>query len=565
MLNSTDATEDANQPVPLPLDEELRPSAPQHLGENKGVVKAASVLAIGNVTSRMLGLVREIVKSNLFGASDLLGAYTVAALVPMTLFNLITGGEMVSSSLVPVFSDLASKEKRKELWDVVSSFLSLATAVLLSIISLVYLFTPQIAWLAGARNFSDGSLTAVTEQMMRLATPAVLFLSIASILTGVLYALKRFTLPAFTAAVFNGTIVIVALLRPDHIDSLVYGLLLGSFLQIILQLPALRDGRIRPQFNWRHPALRRILILYTPIVIVLLVNQVAIWISYNLAILTGDNSVTYMTYATTLYQFPLGLVVTALSMATLPTLSQIVTAYHAAKETDASVASARVQEFKQTLAGGLRLVITLVLPATAGLLALAPAIIALLLEHGEFTAQDTAITSTVLRIYLAGLPFAAIDQMLVFASYARKDTWRPAIVGIISVVIYTGTAALLLKPLGLYSLMVADAVKHFSHTMMMLWLLQRHLGGLRGFGISSATWKAVVASIVTGLVAFAVGETAVALLPFNGFLAKLAIVALAGGGGLLAFLGLVRLLSMTEMQMLHRTLSARLRRRKQSS
>ncbi len=565
MLNSTDATEDANQPVPLPLDEELPPSAPQHLGENKGVVKAASVLAIGNVTSRMLGLVREIVKSNLFGASDLLGAYTVAALVPMTLFNLITGGEMVSSSLVPVFSDLASKEKRKELWDVVSSFLSLATAVLLSIIILVYLFTPQIAWLAGARNFSDGSLTAVTEQMMRLATPAVLFLSIASILTGVLYALKRFTLPAFTAAVFNGTIVIVALLRPDHIDSLVYGLLLGSFLQIILQLPALRDGRIRPQFNWRHPALRRILILYTPIVIVLLVNQVAIWISYNLAILTGDNSVTYMTYATTLYQFPLGLVVTALSMATLPTLSQIVTAYHAAKETDASVASARVQEFKQTLAGGLRLVITLVLPATAGLLALAPAIIALLLEHGEFTAQDTAITSTVLRIYLAGLPFAAIDQMLVFASYARKDTWRPAIVGIISVVIYTGTAALLLKPLGLYSLMVADAVKHFSHTMMMLWLLQRHLGGLRGFGISSATWKAVVASIVTGLVAFAVGETAVALLPFNGFLAKLAIVALAGGGGLLAFLGLVRLLSMTEMQMLHRTLSARLRRRKQSS
>ncbi len=562
MINSTDATEDATQPVPLPLDGELRPALPTNLSQNKGVVKAAAVLAVGNVTSRVLGLVREIVKSNLFGASDLLGAYTVAALVPMTLFNLITGGEMVSSSLVPVFSDFASKERRAELWSVVSTFLSLATAVLLFIVALVLIFTPQIAWLAGARNFSDSSLTAVTEEMMRLATPAVLFLSIASIITGVLYALERFTLPAFTAAVFNGTIVVVALLRPDHIDSLVYGLLLGSFLQILLQLPALRDGRLRLQFNWRHPAVRRILKLYAPIVVGLLVNQAAIWISYNLAILTGDNSVTYMTYATTLYQFPLGLVVTALSMATLPTLSQIVSAYHASKQLDAPAASARVQEFKQTLASGLRLVLTLVLPATAGLFALAPAIIALLLEHGEFTAQDTAVTATVLRVYLAGLPFAAIDQMLVFASYARKDTWRPAAAGIVSIVIYTITAVLLLQPIGLYSLMVADAVKHFSHTMIMLWLLQRHLGGLRGFGIRRAIWKALAASILTGIVAYGVGETAVAWLPLSGFLGKLTLVGLAGGLGLLTFLALVHLLNISEVQMLHRTLTGKLRRRK---
>lgn len=562
MINPTDATEDAAQPVPLPIDGDLRPSAPPNLSENKGLVKAAAVLAVGNVTSRMLGLVREIVKSNLFGASDLLGAYTVAALVPMTLFNLITGGEMVSSSLVPVFSDFASKGKRKELWDVVSTFLSLATAVLLSIVILVYLFTPQIAWLAGTRNFADSSLTPITEKMMRLATPAVLFLSIASILTGVLYALKRFTLPAFTAAVFNGTIVIVALLRPDHIDSLVYGLLLGSFLQIILQLPALRDGRFRLQFNWHHPAVRRILILYAPIVAGLIVNQAAIWISYNLAILTGDNSVTYMTYATTLYQFPLGLVVTALSIATLPTLSQIVSAYHTVKQTDAAAATAYVQEFKETLSGGLRLIIALILPATAGLFALAPAIIALLLEHGKFTPQDTAVTAIALRVYLAGLPFAAIDMMLVFASYARKDTWRPAVVGIISIVIYTITAVLFLEPIGLYSLMVADAVKHFSHAMMMLWLLKRHLGGLRGFAIGQTTWKSIIASLLTGLVAYILGETAVALNPFNGFLSKLFVVALAGGGGLLTFLGLVKLLSISELQALQRTIATKLRRQK---
>ncbi|MCP5100451.1 MAG: murein biosynthesis integral membrane protein MurJ, partial [Chloroflexi bacterium] len=455
------------RPSSLPNGEsEINKQTPKNLSDNRGVVRAAAILAMGNIISRMLGLVRDVVKAILFGTSDLLGAYTVAALVPMTLFNLISGGEMVSSSLVPVFSDFAAKERHKELWGIVSTFLSLATAVLLILVIVVEIFTPQVAWLAGARNFEDASLLPITIQMMRLAMPAVLFLSIASILTGLLYALKRFTLPAFTAAIFNGSIVIVALLRRNQIDSLVWGLLLGSFLQIVFQLPALRDGRFRLQFSWKHPAIRRIFILYTPIVVGLLVNQIAIWISINLAILTGDNSITFMTYATTLYQFPLGLVVTALSMATLPTLSQLATAYRQAHQSDPQAANEQLLAFKETLAGGLRLVITLILPAAAGLFVLAMPIVALLLERGQFTAQDSATTAMVLRVYLFGLPFAAIDQMLVFASYARKDTWRPAIAGIISIVIYTFTAWALLGKLGLLSLMVADAVKHFVHTLI---------------------------------------------------------------------------------------------------
>src|SRR5690606_3054166 len=136
--------------------------------------------------------------------------------------------------------------------------------------------------------------------------------------------------------------------------------------------------------------------------------------------------------------------------------------------------------FKQTLGDGLRLVLALILPATAGLFALAPFIIGLLFEHGRFTATDTATTALVLRVYLIGMPFAAADQMLVFASYARKDTWRPALVGFIAILIYSLTAVALLGTLGLLSLMVADAVKHVVHTLIMLWLLRRQLGGLAG-------------------------------------------------------------------------------------
>ncbi len=544
MIESTD-TPDINQPPMVTAVEYPSTLSPKNLGEDSGVVKAAAVLAAGNVISRVLGLAREVVKSNLYGASPLLAAYTVAALVPMTLFNLISGGEMVSSSLVPVFSDFADKDKREALWRLGSAVLTLATFVLAAIVLLVELFAEQVAWLAGARNFSDPALFQVTIDLMRLATPAVLFLSVASVLSGLLYALKRFTFPAFTGAVFNGTIVVIALLRPDEIVSLVWGMLVGSFLQIVFQLPGLRDGRFHLRFDWRHPGVRRIIFLYMPILAGLVVNQVAIWLSYRLAILTGDNSVTYMTYATTLYQFPLGLVVTALSVATLPTLSRIASSYHHVKVIDPAAAAAKVEEFKATLAGGIRLVIALILPAGAGLFSLAPFIIVLLLEHGRFTPTDSDITTHVLRFYLLGLAFAAIDQMLVFASYARQDTWRPAVAGVIAIAVYTAVAVLLLNALGLYSLMIADAVKHIVHTVIMFWFLQRRLGGLQGYGIMRLAVKTIIAAAATGVLALAGAQLAATVLP-GGFGGRLTVVAVGSLIGVAVYMGLAWLLDIQE-------------------
>ena len=118
--------------------------------------------------------------------------------------------------------------------------------------------------------------------------------------------------------------------------------------------------------------------------------------------------------------------------------------------------------------------------------------------------------------------------MLVFASYARKDTWRPASVGIISIIIYTIVAAVLLRPIGLYSLMVADAVKHFTHTMMMIWVQNRQIGSLRGFHIGRTVAKSIIAAIAAGLLAFAVATFMTSLLSMESFISQLLVV-LAGG------------------------------------
>lgn len=488
--------------------------------EDNGVVRAAAVLAAGNVASRILGLARETVKTTLFGVSGLVDVYEIAAYIPTSLFDLIIGG-MVNSSLVPVFSDYAQKKDKSELWQLLSICLSITVIVLLVVIGLVELFAPQVVLLLGAGNLSGEGLVEASIELTRLATPAVLFLSLASILTGVLYALKRFTLPAFTVAVYNLAIVVVALLRPGSIDSLVWGLLLGSILQTLLQLPALRDARIRWNLNWRHPAVPRILKLYAPIVAGLIITQIMVGISYNLATRTGDGSLTYMRRAITLIQFPLGLVVTALSVATLPTLSQ--------------QAHGQLEAFKRTLAEGVRLVITLILPATAGLFALAVPLVALLFEYGAFTPEDTAVTANVLRVYLIGLPFAAVDQMLVFASYARKDTWRPALVGVISVVLDLAIAIALLEPLGLFSLMIADDAKHIIHLALMLLILYRQTGGLAGHRIIITTLKSLLAATLTGLTSLGLVELLLPILPLTSLVNKLVVVGVTGAAGLVVF------------------------------
>lgn len=515
------------------------PDPAPHPDQNRRVMRAAVLLSLANVVQRVLGMAREIVKANLFGASGTLSAFTLASLVPMTLYNLIVGGEMVTSSLVPVFSDYANRaggRDRQELWHAFSTFLNLTAAVLLTVVVLVELFTPQVAWLVGARNFEDPALLDLTVQLMRLCTPAVLFLSLSSIITAVLYALQRFTLPAFTIATFNATMIVVALLRPTEISSLAWGLLLGAVLQVVLQLPALRDAHWQWRLDWRHPAVRRIIRLYLPIVGGLVINQAVIWISYRLAIQAGDESVTYMTYATTLYQLPLGLVVMGLSTATLPTLAQ--------------QAQGQLPSFKRTLAQGLRLVITLILPAAVGLFVLASPIVALLFQHGEFLARDTAITSRVLQVYVFGMPFAAVDQMLVYASYARQDTLRPALVGVVSILFYLVVALVLQPTLGLFSLMAADAAKHVVHTALMLWLLQRQLGGLRGHGVSTVVVRSAVAAVGTGAAAYAVLVLTANWWAVPTFFNRVAAVALPAGAGLITYLVCATFLNIQEAKSL---------------
>jgi putative peptidoglycan lipid II flippase len=365
-------TSSKSTPGDLQASESAPRSAPP--AGTAGLARAAGVISLGNIASRVLGLARETVKADFFGAGGAVDAFNVAAVVPTMLYDLLVGG-MVSSALVPVFSEYDAQERREALWGLVSILLSMTVVVLAVAIVLLELFAPQVAFLMSSG--SEPEVLAEAARLLRVTGPALLFLSLSGLLSGLLYALKRFSYPAMTAAAFNAAIVAVTLLvgRQWGIVAMALGLLLGAIVQVALQLPGLRDARLRFRFDWRHPGLRRIGVLYAPIVLGLMLDVlVSRTISYNLASRTGEGGISWMNYATTLIQFPHGLVATAVSIAILPTLSS-----HAAVENGGDNGP-----FRATLAQGLRLVIVLIVPATIGLLVLTTPTIALLFEHGDF-------------------------------------------------------------------------------------------------------------------------------------------------------------------------------------
>ncbi|MCS7259618.1 MAG: murein biosynthesis integral membrane protein MurJ [Anaerolineae bacterium] len=512
--------------------------------EETSIAGAASLIALGNIASRVLGLFREMTIAYLFGASGLVSAFEVASRVPRMLFDLLIDG-LVSSALVPVFSELAERD-RSELWRVAGVMLSLTTLLMSTMLLVMEMGAYQIAWLMSG-GF-DAQLLQTTAHLMRLTAPAVVFLSLSGVTTGLLYALKRFTLPAFAVAIFNASLVLVALLLTGWlglgIESLAVGMVVGSAAQVALQLPGLRDARLHLNVNLRHPLLRRIVRLYTPIVLGLVISQVGIVIDRNLASRTGEQSIAWMRYATTVVQFPLGLVSAAIAMAILPTLSRLANTSPVLEEKDLGT---HTVAFAETLTRGIRMVLVLILPAVVGLFAIAEPLIMLVFQHGDFTAYDTQQTALALRLYLLGTTFAAIDLPLVFAFYARQNTLTPALVGMLGVGVYlvVALAPSLFRALHMTDLVLANSAQLTVHAMVMLWLTHREVP-LRGYGLEHTLVKIVPAALAMGALTYFVQLQLHAYFPGGTILDELCIVAGAVIAGCSVYGGLLLLLRVEE-------------------
>ena len=492
----------------------------------RGLVGAAAVIALGNVLSRALGLVRDQVIAFTFGATAGTDAYVLARTLPTILYDLLVGS-VITAAFVPVFVQHTRDER--QLWRLVGAILSLAGLAFAALALLLAILSEPLVDVIGS-GFAEPSQRQLSSAMMRVALVSVVFQGLAGVLTSALYAQNRFILPAFATATYNAGIIVGILLlaRTLGVAALPVGLVIGAVAQFALQAVGLRGfwRAYRPRIDLTDPAVRRILVLGGTVAAGLVVTIGGQLIDRNLASRLPEGSLSSMQYATGVIQFPLGIVGIATSYAVLPTLARF-----------GGGVDQSLERYRDALVFGMKLVLLLMLPALAGLLVLAQPLVAVLFERGAFHPQDTARTAAVFQAYAPQLPLTAIDYLLINAFYARQNARTPVLVGIVTVVVYVVVALALIGPLGVVGLALANAAQNSSHALVLLVLLRNALPGLRlGSALVPFLARTVPAAALTGAAVWLAWPLLAAL---GGLMSLLVAIALGTAiyGALVSLLG----------------------------
>jgi putative peptidoglycan lipid II flippase len=457
-----------------------------------GVARAALLITAGGLASRVLGLVREQLAAGYFGAGDDVAAFQIADNVQTLLFDLVVSG-MLQAALVPVLVMYAAAPDRLQLRRISGAVASVAVLVIGIACLLGWVFTSEIVRVMTSLGTDDsarsGSTVALTEDLVRIVLPGVLFLALGTVLSAVLYSLNEPAGPSMALAARNLAIVvaILALSGSLGVKSMAVGVVIGGALVAAIQVPWLVRLKALPTPNLalRDPAVRQIGRLYLPVFLGLIVSTVQVVIDRNLAWRAEADALGAMRYATTLVQSVLGLVAAAISLAALPVL-----ATHFANRDE--------RQFEETLLHAFRLVTVLIIPAVLTLAVLARPVTRLLFEHGETGSSEARSIAIVLVAYLPGTLFAAFDQILIYAFYSRRSTWIPVLVGVGAVAVYFVVAAALSDRYGAAGLAIANSVQFIAHTLVLGWLFRGRLAGIVSRYVPALRWAMTGAVLCAG-------------------------------------------------------------------
>ncbi|GAC1442999.1 MAG: murein biosynthesis integral membrane protein MurJ [Chloroflexota bacterium] len=471
----------------------------------RAIGAAALVLMAANLIGSVLGFVRQATITHVFGVNPATDSFFAASIVPQMFYDL-TVGAAISAALIPTFTEIVDRRGRKQLARTVGAVLGLAWVILLVVTvlliagarPLISTILHQNAGHAGGAGVND------TIRILRYLLPSLFFLGTSAVLLSSLYSVRRFMVSAFAPILYHAGIIggAIFLASPLGILALPVGAVAGSVAQMAVQIPSLLRHIGRPHLRLAFDAdVRKIVKLYAPVAAGLTVSLAGQVIDLRFKWQLLGGGLTAMQIATTLTQFPIGIAVAAMSFAILPSIS-------------ADAVFGRVEQFKQTLATGIRLVLFLTVPAAAGYFVLATPI-ALIYQHGKVDPQATQWVATALRGYAAQIPFVGVDQLLIFAFYARRNTITPMLIGVVGVGIYIVAALLLMPPFGILGLALANTIQNSLHGIILLGLLLSAIGSLRGSGIVSGLLKTFAAALIMALTAAVSSQVITAVLGGN--------------------------------------------------
>ena len=478
----------------------MRMQAPSSLGRRllasrSGVIGAVLLIGLSFLGSRLLGVARTAVIADQYGTSVELDAFWVAMRLPDLVFQLLAGATL-ASAFIPVYARALQNRGEQSAWRLASIVLNW---VLIGTIALSVAVFFAAEWIVPALAPGLGEDSGIQDAIIddavfltRVLLLSPILFAVSGMLTGILHARRHFLLPAISPMLYNLAIILGALLLPGElgVEALVIGVVAGSGLHLMIQLPALSTALARSggglglHFDLGDVEAREVLRLMAPRMLGLAAAQINLIVLTFFGSLVGDSSISALNFAWLLLMFPVGLFGMSLATAVFPSLAE------RAATGGPSAVNALVS---QTL----RFTLFLAIPASVGMLLLRDSIVATLLEHGAFDATATQLVSDALLFYSIGVFAHAAIEIVSRGFYVLGDTRTPVALAISSMLLNVILSAVLVGSMELKGLALALSVSAIAEFVLLTLLLN---GRLNRQLLSRMVWWSTIKTMVAALI-----------------------------------------------------------------
>jgi putative peptidoglycan lipid II flippase len=455
---------------------------------------STAIFSAATGLSRVLGLLREVVAANYFGARGPINAFTVAFQIP-NLVRALVADAALSSAFVPVFSELLEKGEKARAWRVASTVFWLFLLIVGAITAVFILAAPVLM----------PPLTDAYDQLAvtlsQILFPIVVLIGLFGIVTGILNSYEQFSIPALTPVFWNLAIIVGLVLgvpRADTPNGKLYvyaaSIVVGTVIQFLLPLPWLRglDGRLRLALDVRDPAVKQVFKLMGPVMLGLgLINvNAVIGTFFATKLIDPTIAPNAIDKAFRIYMLPQGMFSVAVATILYPSLARLST-------------RGDLVGFRATVSSGLRQINFMLIPAGVVSAVLAEPIIRLLYERGAFEPDQTHVVAGALAAFSLGLTFNGMMLMLNRGFFSLQAPWVPTFIALAVVALNTALYAVFYR-VGTWGIPFAISLANIAGASLLFIALRRRTGQLDLRATARSFGLVTIASAALGAVAYGV-------------------------------------------------------------
>jgi putative peptidoglycan lipid II flippase len=548
-----------NADVPIAEDVALRraeafdpgeePSAEPAPGRQAGrIARSTAFFSVATAASRVAGLGREVVAAGYYGISGPMSAFTIAFQVP-NLVRALFADAALQPAFVPVFTELLGKKQFKEAFRLASTLLLLVTMVLGAITALFVVLAPVIMPVF-APGF-EGEILDLTVSLSQVLFPILIMLGVSGVVVGILNSYDRFGAFAISPLFWNLTIILVlVVLEPmfhgrDKIYAYAIGILVGTLVQLLIPTWDLRHTpfRFKFSFDWRHPGVRRVLLLMLPVTISLGLINFNLLINSFFGSLVSDQAPAAIDKAFRIYQLPQGIFSVAIATVLFPTLARFANA-------------GEINNLRATMANGMRQILFVLLPAAAAILALSDPMIRLVYQRGAFNPAETTIVATALFWFAFSLPTNGLYLLQTRTFFSLQRPWQATALAVIDLVVSAVAALALYSPFGVGGIVAGTGIGTTAAVVAQAVILRREFGGLELGRLFSTAVRITIASAALAGVGWLVWDVLDEVLG-RGLAGQIVSLGTGLALGAVAYLAVVKLLRVAELEQIMRLLRRR--------